>query len=234
MQSDNEQDINDEDKDELVSSYRRQIEILQTANEDLQKQLEKTKASLYQTQTNLLNANTDNANLKEENAILRRNIAEYQKELDQLELLQVSQALDQPKSPMMKRDRTPGREALRRSLKGKRKKEKKKLSDIISGPDTETVIHVTGARMVNNEMTIIDNSGLLDPRVRKFLALAGIKPDSLNSDAPEKLEIVEKFANDNNVLELMNKREEKKKKRKMMNLQKIAHAPPPPPPPPPP
>ena len=39
----------------------------------------------------LLNANTDNANLKEENAILRRNIAEYQKELDQLELLQVSQ-----------------------------------------------------------------------------------------------------------------------------------------------
>ena len=37
----------------------------------------------------LLNANTDNANLKEENAILRRNIAEYQKELDQLELLQV-------------------------------------------------------------------------------------------------------------------------------------------------
>ena len=29
------------------------------------------------------------------------------------------------------------------------------------------------SRMVNSEITIVDNTGLLDPRVRRLLALAG-------------------------------------------------------------
>ena len=56
----------------------------------------------------------------------------------------------------------------------KRKSNKKIKKKDISGPNTDTVVHISGAKMVNSEITIIDNSGLVDPRVRKFLALAGI------------------------------------------------------------
>ena len=55
----------------------------------------------------------------------------------------------------------------------KRKSNKKIKKKDISGPNTDTVVHITGAKMINSEITVIDNSGLLDPRVRKFLALAG-------------------------------------------------------------
>ena len=55
----------------------------------------------------------------------------------------------------------------------KRKSHKKIKKKDISGPNTDTMVHITGAKMINSEITIIDNSGLLDPRVRKFLALAG-------------------------------------------------------------
>ena len=58
-------------------------------------------------------------------------------------------------------------------LFSKRKSNKKVKKKDISGPNTDTMIHITGARMVNSQITVIDNSGLLDPRVRKFLALAG-------------------------------------------------------------
>ena len=44
--------------------------------------------------------------------------------------------------------------------------------------------------MVNNEMTIIDNSGLLDPRVRKFLALAGLCLKIVNANNKSCLEQV--------------------------------------------
>ena len=40
-------------------------------------------------------------------------------------------------------------------------------------------LHVSGAKMVDCKMTIVDNTGMLDPRVRKFLHLAGIDPDTL-------------------------------------------------------
>ena len=43
----------------------------------------------------------------------------------------------------------------------------------ISAPERESVIHISGAKMIGTEMTVVDNTGLLDPRVRKFLAIAG-------------------------------------------------------------
>ena len=48
----------------------------------------------------------------------------------------------------------------------------------MKGPSLDTVKLREGSltavsRMVNSEITIVDNTGLLDPRVRRLLALAG-------------------------------------------------------------
>ena len=104
----------------------------------------------------LSHANTDVRNLEEENRILRRNVKEYQKSLDQCQIESLS-------VPEVKVNKSP-----------KSKKIKKKT---ISGPGK--FIHVSGAKMQDCKMTIIDNTGMLDPRVRKFLHLAGIDPDTL-------------------------------------------------------
>jgi len=88
--------------------------------------------------------------------------------------------------------------------------------------------------MVDSKLTIIDNTGLLDPRVRKFLALAGIN-EGLVVNNPEKLEVIEKFAQEEDLLKVMEKRKQLKKKMKSMEKpETFAYAPPPPPLPPPP
>ena len=102
-------------------------------------------------------------NLQEENRILRANLKEYQRTLDESERLQTSQ------SPQ----NSPGRSPNRSRFSVKKKINKKN----ISSPDQ--FLHVSGAKMVDCKMTIIDNTGMLDPRVRKFLHLAGIDPDTL-------------------------------------------------------
>ena len=45
----------------------------------------------------------------------------------------------------------------------------------MAGPQLETLIHVSGARMEQGKLIILDNTGLLDPRLRKILAVAGKK-----------------------------------------------------------
>ena len=91
-------------------------------------------------------------NLEEENRILRTNMKEYQKSLDQCQI----ESLSVPE------------------VKLNKKKINKKS---ISRPGK--FLHISGAKMVDSKMTIIDNTGMLDPRVRKFLHLAGIDPDTL-------------------------------------------------------
>ena len=68
----------------------------------------------------------------------------------------------QSKSPQT----SPNWSKLRKSRKTIKKKN-------ISAPERESVIHISGAKMIGTEMTVVDNTGLLDPRVRKFLAIAG-------------------------------------------------------------
>ena len=109
--------------------------------------------------SSLSDANTDVRNLQEENRILRANLKEYQRSLDESE----SQRLQTPQN-------SPSRTS-RFSVKKKINKKN------ISSPDK--FLHVSGAKMVDCKMTIIDNTGMLDPRVRKFLHLAGIDPDTL-------------------------------------------------------
>ena len=45
--------------------------------------------------------------------------------------------------------------------------------NVTTGPKTETFLHVSGARMEQGKLIIVDNTGLLDPRLRKILAVAG-------------------------------------------------------------
>ena len=101
-------------------------------------------------------------NLQEENRVLRANLKEYQRSLDESE-----------------RRQTPGNSpSISRASRASRFSVKKKINKKnISSPDK--FLHVSGAKMVDCKMTIIDNTGMLDPRVRKFLHLAGIDPDTL-------------------------------------------------------
>jgi hypothetical protein len=92
-------------------------------------------------------------------------LKEYQTALDQCE---IAGDIYRKTSPMPSpRDST---KLDRKRMSTKRKKINKKD---ISGPTHDTVLHVSGAKMIDSKLTIIDNTGLLDPRVRKFLALAG-------------------------------------------------------------
>ena len=59
------------------------------------------------------------------------------------------------------------------SLSPKRKSVRKLKKKDISGPTQDTVLHISGAKIIDSKLTIIDNTGLLDPRVRLFLELAG-------------------------------------------------------------
>ena len=103
-------------------------------------------------------------NLQEENRILRANLKEYQRSLDECESERLSS------SQTSQSQNSPGRSI---RFSGKKKISKKN----ISSPDK--FLHISGAKMVDCKMTIIDNTGMLDPRVRKFLHLAGIDPDTL-------------------------------------------------------
>ena len=107
----------------------------------------------------LSHANTDVRNLQEENRILRSNLKEYQRCLDESDSERLLTSQNSPS---------------RTSRFPVKKKIKKKN---ISSPDQ--FLHLSGAKMVDCKMTIIDNTGMLDPRVRKFLHLAGIDPDTL-------------------------------------------------------
>ena len=107
----------------------------------------------------LSNANTDVRNLKEENRILRANLKEYQRCLDESDSERLQTSVNSP--------RRSKRFTVRKKINKKN----------ISSPDQ--FLHVSGAKMVDCKMTIIDNTGMLDPRVRKFLHLAGIDPDTL-------------------------------------------------------
>jgi len=114
----------------------------------------------------------------------------------------------------------------------KRKSTKRIKKKNISAPETQSVIHISGAKMIGTKMTIVDNTGLLDPRVRKFLAIAGLDSDQI-VQSPEKLAVVEKFANEKNIQQIMEQREERKKKKKEEKTVKVFSPPPPPPPAPP-
>ena len=209
------------------------VELQKTKNrlkeevENLKQDLEKAKENLRNSEINLSNAKTDVCNLKQENEVLRNNMKEYQTALDQCE---IASDIYRKTSPMPSPRGDEGRLS-RKRMSTKRKKINKKD---ISGPTHDTVVHVSGAKMVNSKLTIIDNTGLLDPRVRKFLALAGIN-EGLIVNNPERLEVVEKFAKEENLLGVMEKRKQLKKQMKSMEKpQTFAYAPPPPPLPPPP
>ena len=135
--------------------------------EDLQKELNNSKESLRNSEINHSNAKTDIRNLKSENEVLRNNLKEYQTALDQVEAAGDIYRKTSPMPSPRDEDRLS-----RKRMSTRRKKINKKD---ISGPTHDTVVHVSGAKMVNSKLTIIDNTGLLDPRVRKFLALAGKK-----------------------------------------------------------
>ena len=70
----------------------------------------------------------------------------------------------------------------------------------------------------------------MDPRVRKFLALAGITEAMVLND-PSKLEMVEKFANEHHIPDMMEKRKEEKKKRRPTLAKPTVYIPAPAPPP---
>eukprot|EP00092_Neocalanus_flemingeri_P007841 GFUD01008462.1.p1 GENE.GFUD01008462.1~~GFUD01008462.1.p1 ORF type:complete len:384 (+),score=140.47 GFUD01008462.1:95-1246(+) len=225
-------------EEDLLSACRRQQEILaegmvelQKTNKnlrqevsDLKNQLQIGKESLGKAEINLSNAKTDIRNLREENGVLRNNLKEYQSALDQCE---IAEDIYRKTSPM-----PSPRDSTRLSVKRKSMRKIKKKD--ISGPTHDTVVHISGAKMIDSKLTIIDNTGLLDPRVRKFLALAGVN-EGLVVNNPEKLEVIEKFAKDENLLEAMEKRKRLKKQFKSQDKpQTFAYAPPPPPMPPPP
>lgn len=227
-------------EEDLLTACRRQQELLADGMVELQKtnnklkqevqdhkmDLQKSKESLGKSEINLSNAKTDIRNLKEENDVLRNNLKEYQTALDQCE---IAGDIYRKTSPMPSpRDST---KLDRKRMSTKRKKINKKD---ISGPTHDTVLHVSGAKMIDSKLTIIDNTGLLDPRVRKFLALAGIN-EGLVVNNPEKLEVIEKFAKEENLLGQMEKRKQLKRQMKSMEKpQTFAYAPPPPPMPAPP
>ena len=71
-----------------------------------------------------------------------------------------------PPAPSRSPQTSPNWSIMRKSKKAIKKKN-------ISAPETQSVIHISGAKMIGTKMTIVDNTGLLDPRVRKFLAIAG-------------------------------------------------------------
>ena len=48
------------------------------------------------------------------------------------------------------------------------------LKALTLGPQHQSFVHLSGAIMKEGKMAVVDNSGLLDPRIRKFLALEGI------------------------------------------------------------
>jgi hypothetical protein len=52
--------------------------------------------------------------------------------------------------------------------------DKLRMTDMCAGPKPETLIHLSGARMEEGKLVIVDNTGLLDPRLRKILAVAGV------------------------------------------------------------
>ena len=135
--------------------------------EDLKNQLQKSKESLGKSEINLSNCKTDIRNLRGENEVLRNNLKEYQTALDQCE---IAEDIYRKTSPMPSPRDSP-RDSNRLSVKRKSVRKLKKKD--ISGPTHDTVLHVSGAKMIDSKLTIIDNTGLLDPRVRKFLALAG-------------------------------------------------------------
>ena len=114
----------------------------------------------------LSHANTDVRNLQEENRILRANLKEYQGLLDESE----NERLQTSQSPKDSPKNSPSRSI---RFSGKKKINKKNISS------PGKFLHVSGAKMIDCKMTIIDNTGMLDPRVRKFLHLAGIDPDTL-------------------------------------------------------
>ena len=121
----------------------------------------------------LAHAKVDIMNLTEENKVLRTNIKEYQRSLDACELAQQQDSLSSSStsSPVTVRVRdTKSNSVMRKSV---RKSIKKLKKTDISEPEPSTYLHIAGAKIVENKMTIIDNTGLLDPRVRKFLAIAG-------------------------------------------------------------
>ena len=48
------------------------------------------------------------------------------------------------------------------------------LKALTLGPQHQSFVHLSGAIMKEGKMVVVDNSGLLDPRIRRFLALEGI------------------------------------------------------------
>ena len=119
----------------------------------------------------MAHAKVDILNLQEENKVLRTNIKEYQRSLDACELAQETLSSSNTSSPVTVRVRdVKSNPSMRKSV---RKSIKKLKKTDISEPEHSTYLHIAGAKIVENKMTIIDNTGLLDPRVRKFLAIAG-------------------------------------------------------------
>jgi len=116
------------------------------------------------------------------------------------------------------------------SLSVRKNKSKRIKKKDIEAPILDTRVHMSGAKMVDSKLTIIDNTGLMDPRVRKFLALAGITEAMVLND-PSKLKMVEKFANEHHIPDMMEKRKEEKKKRRPSLAKPTVYIPAPAPPP---
>ena len=61
-----------------------------------------------------------------------------------------------PPAPSKSPQTSPNWSIMRKSKKAIKKKN-------ISAPETQSVIHISGAKMIGTKMTIVDNTGLLDP-----------------------------------------------------------------------
>jgi len=105
----------------------------------------------------------------------------------------------------------------------------------ISGPQLDTLVHVTGFVTVDGgKMQKIDNSHLLDPVLYKLFKSAGVDPSNLGAGS---IDYAKKFAQEQKLYEYYEAHvpeEKKEKHRRRATLMTTPGAPPPPPPPPPP
>ncbi|XP_023325092.1 wiskott-Aldrich syndrome protein [Eurytemora carolleeae] len=175
----------------------------------------------------------ENLRLNAENIQLRENLKEYQRNLDNCELNQEAQKV--------MRSGVSGKKEPRKSF---RKSIKKITKADIAGPKLESLVHINGVRMESGRMRVVDNSGLLDPRIRRFLALEGI--DERVTEDPKKLDLIERFVRDTNLFSVLEKARNKNKRKSLFIMEsnnnktdkksdhtvpKPTLTPPPPPPP---
>ena len=174
-----------------LEAARRQQELLAERLLELQAENKQMMSDLIKTREELDDRNEEIDQVKEENSILRKNLKNYQ---DSLDTCQAShEEIPKPASPTKVKSRKNypnlSKNISRLSTKARFSPTSPKYSKKdISEPHTDSFVHVTGVQMKGSEVKIIDNSGLIDMRLRKFLAIAGLSEEVLKD--PSQLAVI--------------------------------------------